>query len=171
MMLRYNKKGFTMIELLMVIMLVAILGAVALPQFLDFRTEGRRAATTGIVSAVRSGIKLQYSQMVLRCEVNGGNTWPTIEAVQRNDITSGARTDNTDGTAYTCTATQIPAGQQRFIDSNVFPGNPFRADDNRVIPCDSGDRAATLGNTAGWCYDDETGDFWANSDTVSEYLD
>lgn len=65
----YSLSGFTRIELLMVMMLLAVLGATALPQFLDFRSEGRLAAARQIIQAVRVGIKLQQQeqQIVLRC--------------------------------------------------------------------------------------------------------
>ena len=97
-----------MIELLMVIMLVAILGAVALPQFLDFRTEGQAAARSQMVQSIATGVKLQKAQAILRCSA-GGSSWPPLASVLANDVTSG--------TGALCTTTQIPnAADRKFID-------------------------------------------------------
>ncbi|MEZ4814774.1 MAG: type II secretion system protein [Bdellovibrionota bacterium] len=60
-------KGFTMIELLMVIMLVAILGSVAITQYLDFRKEGKEAAAAQVAASLNTAIKLQFVQSTLRC--------------------------------------------------------------------------------------------------------
>lgn len=156
-----------MIELLMVIMLIAILGAVALPQFLDFRTEGKIAATQGIVSAVRSGIKLQYSQALLRCNGVGG-VYPPLDSLQANDITAGA--------APLCTAAQVPtAGEAKFIEGSTFPENTMPATASSTIndcadvstPASQCAEAATAGGT-GWCYSRTSGHFWAASDIRSE---
>jgi prepilin-type N-terminal cleavage/methylation domain-containing protein len=156
-----SNKGFTMIELLMVIMLVAILGAVALPQFLDFRTEGRVAATQSLVSSLRSGIKLQYSQQILRCSgVNG--VWPTLDQVSNNDITEG---DDP------CTTSIITnESETRFLDQETIPANPFNgstvvsACDATTAPCDD----ASTDSTYGWCYHASSGAFWAATNTRSE---
>src|SRR4051812_39048168 len=103
--MRLGQKGFTLIEMLMVIMLVAILSAVAIPQFVDFRTEARNGAVQSAVGALRSGIAIQYGQMILRCNSAPG-TWPTLAQVVNNDITNGGAP---------CTAAMVPAGQRGVV--------------------------------------------------------
>ena len=159
-----NNKGFTMIELLMVIMLVAILGAVALPQFLDFRTEGRVAATQSLVSSIRSGIKLQYSQQILRCGAPS-DAWPTLAALSANSILSGAY----------CDAAEVTnASEARFIDQAAIPANPLSAGAAvaTVSACTASttpaQQCANIGAGGGWCYNAASGNFWAATDTRSE---
>lgn len=48
-----NEKGFTLIELVMVIVLLGILAAIAIPRYIDMTTEARRAAANGVLGAVR----------------------------------------------------------------------------------------------------------------------
>lgn len=50
-----NKQtGFTLIELVMVIVIIGFLAAMAVPRFFDMTTEARDAAREGTVGAVRS---------------------------------------------------------------------------------------------------------------------
>lgn len=47
-----SKKGFTLIELVMVIVILAILAAVAIPRFIDLREDARSASAKGIAGAI-----------------------------------------------------------------------------------------------------------------------
>lgn len=56
-----NRKGFTMVELVLVIAILGILAIAALPQFINVTTQARQASRDGVVGAVRSGIMLYRS--------------------------------------------------------------------------------------------------------------
>lgn len=51
-----REKGFTLIELIMVIVLLGLLAVVAIPRYFDLQTNAQEAAEKGVVGGVRSGI-------------------------------------------------------------------------------------------------------------------
>ena len=56
-----NQKGFTLIELIMVIVLLGLLAVVAIPQYTNLQSQAKAAAEKGVVGGVRSGIYTKYS--------------------------------------------------------------------------------------------------------------
>ena len=68
-----NQKGFTMIELIFVIIILGILAAVAIPRFLDMQEEAKLSAERGVVGGVRAGIATEYADA---CRT-GTCAWPT----------------------------------------------------------------------------------------------
>ncbi len=56
-----REKGFTLIELIMVIVLLGLLAVVAIPQYTNLQTQAKTAAEQGVVGGVRSGIYTKYA--------------------------------------------------------------------------------------------------------------
>jgi len=72
-----NRKGFTMVELILVIAILGILAVSALPKFLSLSTDAGRAARDGVVGAVRSGIALYRANNAV--EGGGGDAPGDLE--------------------------------------------------------------------------------------------
>ena len=63
-----NQKGFTLIELMIVVAIIGILAAIALPKFAQMLEKARAGQTKGNVGALRSAASIYYGD-------NGGQ-WP-----------------------------------------------------------------------------------------------
>jgi MSHA pilin protein MshA len=59
-----RQKGFTLIELIVVIVILGILAAVALPRFIDLTDEALTASAQGVAGAVSSAAAINYGAVV-----------------------------------------------------------------------------------------------------------
>ncbi len=59
--MRKRKLGFTMIELIVVIVILGILAATALPKFIDLNSDAKNAALKGVAGAAASAMTINYS--------------------------------------------------------------------------------------------------------------
>jgi len=57
-----NKSGFTLIELVMVIVILGILSAIAIPKFADLTTQAKISAGKGGLGAIRSAVAIDYAK-------------------------------------------------------------------------------------------------------------
>ena len=66
-----NKKAFTMIELVFVIVILGILAGVALPKLSVTRDDATTAKMRADVSSIRNGIALQKSKYMMEGNISG----------------------------------------------------------------------------------------------------
>ena len=66
-----NKKAFTMIELVFVIVILGILAGVALPKLSVTRDDATTAKMRADVSSIRSGLALQKSKYMMEGNISG----------------------------------------------------------------------------------------------------
>ncbi len=55
------QRGFTLIELVMVIVILGVLAAVAIPKFVNLKTEAQASALMGVVGGINSASAVNYA--------------------------------------------------------------------------------------------------------------
>jgi prepilin-type N-terminal cleavage/methylation domain-containing protein len=68
-MIRLKSKGFTLIELMIVVAIIGILAAIAIPRFAQMLEKSREGATKGNLGSIKSAASIYYG------DTQG--TWPT----------------------------------------------------------------------------------------------
>lgn len=84
-----NEKGFTLIELVMIIVILGILAAIALPKYEDLRSDARRSVVNGVSGAVKSSAAIQLAKNngALTSKVNVVTTMPGFEDYKDGKVT------------------------------------------------------------------------------------
>ena len=123
-----NKNGFTLIELIIVMVILGIMAAVAVPRYLDSIANAEESAENAVISAVRSGLK-QYANNAL---VDGGRaTWPTnpFDAVICVDVASV-----NEPLVTLVTNILLPPLAKNFCTAIEVKNSRFSEADTKVVP-------------------------------------
>ena len=85
-----KQSGFTLIELVVVIVILGILAAVALPRFINLQADARFASANALAGGLRSAAVLARAQYLVT-----GNSAATTVSMEGNsvDVTAGTSSD------------------------------------------------------------------------------
>lgn len=103
----FGNKGFTLIEIVIVIVLLSILAAVAYPKYLDLRDDAHKSADLATIGALRAGVHIYFAK---------NKEFPDTQAELLSCLEDGA----------------LPSGWSITWDEK---GTPETSDDTATITC------------------------------------
>lgn len=128
-----RQNGFTMIELIVVIVILGILAAAALPKFLNLRGDASRSTVDGIAGSLNSAMAVNRAGCLTRNNAvtpnvcvaitNCSNGWSLIQGGQTAGYTiTDLAIPAPPGTSATCTLTQTATGSSaNFVGVRTGP--------------------------------------------------
>jgi general secretion pathway protein G len=148
------RQGFTLVEILIVVVILGILAAIVIPQFTEASTEAKTSSLCSDLQTVRSQIELYKVQHndVLPLPEAGGATWNRMSMY--TDISGNT---NAAKTAVFCYGPYL----------QKVPTNQFN--DRTTIRVEAGGSTAGA-NTHAWTLQSDTGAFQADDSAAHAAL-
>ena len=163
------QKGFTLVELLIVVIILAILAAIVVPQFASTTDDAKVASLDSTLANIRSSIDLYYQQHSSRYpgaySESDGTTLTTTDPT-RIAAFKAQLSLYTDANGKTSTSKTTTYKYGPYLKKAELPANPITTV-STLVTVNTGTLGLTGGATpGGWRYDVITGQFIADDTTV-----
>ena len=165
-------RGFTLVELLIVVIILAILAAIVVPQFSAASDDAKLASLDTTLANMRAAVDLYYQQhgeYPGNAASNGSGDCasgpggaPGTGPTQTEQSFMDQMSRYTNGSGKSCTKTDTAFKYGPYLKKDILPNNPVTSSNALLISS-----AGTLGMTSavsngGWKYDTLTGNFIAD---------
>jgi len=167
-----NNKGFTLVELLIVVIILAVLAAIVVPQFSSSTEDAKVSTVKTDLASIRNAIELYYHQHNSRYPGSYRETDGT-SATDANNCPAAfvaQLTQYSDSFGKT-SGTRTGAFQYGpYLKAQSLPANPFLTTNATGIQCDVSEndltKAITVDGDPGWKFYTKIGRFIANDNTT-----
>ncbi len=145
------KSGFTLVEILIVVVILGILAAIVIPQFTDASTEAKTSSLCSDLQTVRSQIELYKIQhndalpLTFAVDADGKETWPSM--TMYTDVDGNENATKTTVFCYGPYLQKVPNNQ--FANTNIVTTGT----------------ATAVTEDSGWYFNTSTGAFNACDNT------
>jgi prepilin-type N-terminal cleavage/methylation domain-containing protein len=118
-----DEKGFTLIEVIVVIIILGILAVVAIPKYLDMRAEAEKGVAKGITASLRGAISIRHAKYLLAGSTYNAAT--VADDLDTVDVTVAAA-----GTLITATFISGNTYTWAYADTSTADDTPARVTPN-----------------------------------------
>lgn len=131
-----NNNGFTLIEIVIVIVVLGILAATSVPRFQDLATKAKESEVRQALGELRTAISVWTASNIAK---GGSLAYPSIDSLRTYNVVLASKTPPN--------AFQHPDSAQDSIVTGVT-------------------RGVIVGTRGGWAYKPSTGEIWPNTNTT-----